>query len=68
MARNSISIGLDTGLLEPVIGWDKEISRMLQILSRKTKNNPVLVGDAGVGKTALALGLAQRVAAGQVPK
>ena len=55
------------GLLEPVIGRDKEISRMLQILSRKTKNNPVLVGDAGVGKTALALGLAQRVAAGQVP-
>ncbi len=55
------------GLLEPVVGRDKEISRMLQILSRKTKNNPVLVGDAGVGKTALALGLAQRVAAGQVP-
>ncbi|MBZ2156485.1 ATP-dependent Clp protease ATP-binding subunit [Streptococcus anginosus] len=55
------------GLLEPVIGRDKEISRMFQILSRKTKNNPVLVGDAGVGKTALALGLAQRVAAGQVP-
>lgn len=55
------------GLLEPVIGRDKEISRMLQILSRKTKNNPVLVGDAGVGKTVLALGLAQRVAAGQVP-
>ncbi len=55
------------GLLEPVIGRDKEISRILQILSRKTKNNPVLVGDAGVGKTALALGLAQRVAAGQVP-
>ena len=54
-------------LLEPVVGRDKEISRMLQILSRKTKNNPVLVGDAGVGKTALALGLAQRVAAGQVP-
>lgn len=55
------------GLLEPVVGRDKEISRMLQILSRKTKNNPVLVGDAGVGKTALVLGLAQRVAAGQVP-
>ena len=55
------------GLLEPVIGRDKEISRILQILSRKTKNNPVLVGDAGVGKTALALGLAQHVADGQVP-
>ncbi|MFS9235797.1 ATP-dependent Clp protease ATP-binding subunit [Streptococcus sanguinis] len=55
------------GRLEPVIGRDQEISRIVQILSRKTKNNPVLVGDAGVGKTALALGLAQRAAAGQVP-
>ncbi|HFR3774083.1 TPA: ATP-dependent Clp protease ATP-binding subunit [Streptococcus suis] len=55
------------GKMEPVIGRDAEISRMIQILSRKTKNNPVLVGDAGVGKTALALGLAQRVASGDVP-
>ncbi|MCB6585587.1 hypothetical protein LI108_13210, partial [Streptococcus gordonii] len=55
------------GQLEPVIGRDAEISRMIQILSRKTKNNPVLVGEAGVGKTALALGLAQRVASGNVP-
>lgn len=55
------------GKMEPVIGRDDEISRMIQILSRKTKNNPVLVGDAGVGKTALALGLAQRVASGDVP-
>jgi ATP-dependent Clp protease ATP-binding subunit ClpC len=55
------------GKIEPVIGRDAEISRMIQILSRKTKNNPVLVGDAGVGKTALALGLAQRVAEGDVP-
>lgn len=55
------------GKIEPVIGREKEISRMIQILSRKTKNNPVLVGDAGVGKTALALGLAQRVADGEVP-
>ena len=55
-----------SGRLEPVIGRDREISRMIQVLSRKTKNNPVLVGDAGVGKTALALGLAQRVASGQV--
>lgn len=56
-----------SGKLEPVIGRDKEISRMVQILSRKTKNNPVLVGDAGVGKTALALGLAQRIASGNIP-
>ena len=55
------------GQLEPVIGRDAEISRMIQILSRKIKNNPVLVGEAGVGKTALALGLAQRVASGHVP-
>ncbi|MBF0788035.1 MULTISPECIES: ATP-dependent Clp protease ATP-binding subunit [unclassified Streptococcus] len=55
------------GQIEPVIGREAEISRMIQILSRKTKNNPVLVGDAGVGKTALALGLAQRVADGEVP-
>ena len=56
-----------SGKLEPVIGRDQEISRMIQILSRKTKNNPVLVGDAGVGKTALALGLAQRIASGDLP-
>ncbi|MGT2911508.1 ATP-dependent Clp protease ATP-binding subunit [Streptococcus cameli] len=55
------------GILEPVIGREEEISRMIQILSRKTKNNPVLVGDSGVGKTALALGLAQKVAADAVP-
>lgn len=55
------------GKIEPVIGRDQEISRMIQILSRKTKNNPVLVGEAGVGKTVLALGLAQRVASGDVP-
>lgn len=55
------------GEIEPVIGRDKEISRMVQVLSRKTKNNPVLVGDAGVGKPALAYGLAQRIANGNIP-
>lgn len=57
----------ESGNLDPVIGRDEEISRMIQVLSRKTKNNPVLVGEAGVGKTALALGLAQRIASGEVP-
>ena len=57
----------ESGALDPVIGRDEEISRMIQVLSRKTKNNPVLVGEAGVGKTALALGLAQRIASGDVP-
>jgi ATP-dependent Clp protease ATP-binding subunit ClpA len=55
------------GKIDPVIGRDKEVQRVVQILARRTKNNPILLGEPGVGKTAIAEGLAVRIAAGEVP-